>query len=82
MRRGRWLLADTIAAGPAAIARTGAVDSSSLHHRPNSVLAVPALDDPPIPIGAMVTVHYDNREIDGELLGMALGRMPHTCASP
>jgi len=37
------------------------------------VLAVPALDDPPIPIGATVTVHYDNREIDGELLGMALG---------
>ena len=49
-------------------------DSWSLHHRPNSVLAVPALDDPPIPIGATVTVHYDNREIDGELLGMALGR--------
>ena len=38
------------------------------------MLAVPALDDPPIPIGATVTVHYDNREIDGELLGMALGR--------
>ena len=49
-------------------------DSWSLHHRPNSVLAVPALDDPPIPIGATVIVHYDNREIEGELLGMALGR--------
>jgi hypothetical protein len=49
-------------------------DSWSLHHQPNSVLAVPALDDPPIPIGATVTVHYDNREIEGELLGIALGR--------
>ena len=32
------------------------------------------IPDAPIPIGATVTVHYDNREIDGELLGMALGR--------
>ena len=37
------------------------------------MLAVPAIDDLPIPIGATVTVHYYNREIDGELLGTALG---------
>jgi hypothetical protein len=36
---------------------------------------VPALGDPPIPIGAIVTVHYDDREIDGELLGIAMGRV-------
>jgi hypothetical protein len=35
---------------------------------------VPALDDRPIPIGAIVTVHYDGREIDGELLGIVMGR--------
>jgi hypothetical protein len=38
------------------------------------VRTVPALDDLPIPIGASVTVHYDNREIEGELLRTALGR--------
>jgi hypothetical protein len=38
------------------------------------VLAVPALDDLPVPIGATVTVHDDNREIEGELLRTALGR--------
>lgn len=36
---------------------------------------MPALGDPPIPIGAIVTVHYDDREIDGELLGIATGRV-------
>ena len=30
-----------------------------------------SLDDRPIPIGAIVTVRYDGREIDGELLGIA-----------
>jgi hypothetical protein len=35
---------------------------------------VPALEDRPIPIGAIVTVWYDDREIDGELLGIAMGR--------
>ena len=42
------------------------------------MLAVPALDDLPIPIGAKVTVHYHNREIEGELLRTALGRIPTT----
>jgi hypothetical protein len=35
---------------------------------------VPALEDRPIPIGAIVTVWYDDREVDGELLGIAMGR--------
>ena len=34
-----------------------------------------ALDDRPIPIGAIVTALYDGREIDGELLGIAMGRV-------
>jgi hypothetical protein len=35
---------------------------------------VPVLDDRPIPIGAVVMVQYDDREVDGELLGVAMGR--------
>jgi hypothetical protein len=36
---------------------------------------VSSLDDRPIPIGAIVTARYDGREIDGELLGIAMGRV-------
>jgi hypothetical protein len=32
-------------------------------------------DDRPIPIGAIVIVRYDGREVDGELLGIAMGRV-------
>ena len=51
-----------------------AFDSWSLHHQLHTLLVVPALDDRPIPIGAIVTVRYDDREVDGELLGIAMGR--------
>jgi hypothetical protein len=35
---------------------------------------MPIPGDPPIPIGATVTIYYDHREIDGELLGGAIDR--------
>ena len=53
---------------------TPAFDSSSVHHQLHRLAVVPALEDRPIPIGAIVTVWYDDREVDGELLGIALGR--------
>jgi hypothetical protein len=47
----------------------------SVHHQLHTLLDVAVLDDRPIPIGAIVTVRYDDREIDGELLGIAMGRI-------
>jgi len=38
---------------------------------------VPALEDRPIPIGAIVTVRYDDRDIDAAYVRIPIGESRH-----